>query len=127
MGETLGFVGKQRTVLSGVRDVDGHHTAGGGFEVVVGPAGELDALAGVLQQLVLAHLEFDEMVEMHGVEQAFDDREAVDVHGAEGRVAGRASRSDELRPGRCGTAPRSLGSAPPVAASWSKPRLADSV
>ena len=101
-GETLGFVGKQRTVLSGVRDVDGHHTAGGGFEVVVGPAGELDALAGVLQQLVLAHLEFDEVVEMHGVEQAFDDREAVDVHGAEGRVDGGPSRSDERVRGDAG-------------------------
>ena len=39
---------------------------------------------------------------MHGVEQAFDDREAVDVHGAEGRIDGGPSRSDERVRGDAG-------------------------
>ena len=94
-GETLGFVGKHGAVLCAVGDVDGHHTAGCRFEVVFGPAGQCDLFASVLEQLVFADFQFDEMVEMHCVEQAFDHRESVDVYGSEGRVDGGPCRSDE--------------------------------
>ena len=49
----------------------------------------------MLEQFVFADFQFDEMVEMHCVEQAFDYREAVDVNGSEGRVDGGPCRSDE--------------------------------
>ena len=94
-GETFGFVGKHGAVLRAVGDVDGHHTAGCRFEVVFGPAGQRDLFADMLEQFVFADFQFDEMVEMHCVEQAFDHREAVDVHGSEGRVDGGPCRSDE--------------------------------
>ena len=94
-GETFGFVGKHGAVLRAVGDVDGHHTAGCRFEVVFGPAGQHDLFTDMLEQFVFADFQFDEMIEMHCVEQAFDYREAVDVHGSEGRVNGGPCRSDE--------------------------------
>ena len=118
-GEALGFVGQQGAVFGGVLHMNGHHASGCGFEVVLGPAGELDGLTGVLEQFVFAHFEFDEMIEVHCVEQAFDDREAVDIHGPERGVDRRPCRSDER-------VRRDTGRYE-VAASWSKPRLADSV
>lgn len=50
-----------------------------------------------MKQFVFADFQFDEMVEMHCVEQAFDRREAVDVHGCEGRVDGGPCRSERIR------------------------------
>ena len=94
-GEALGFVGQQGAVFGGVLHMNGHHASGCGFEVVLGPAGELDGLTGVLEQFVFAHFEFDEMIEVHCVEQTFDDREAVDIHGPERGVDRRPCRSDE--------------------------------
>ena len=93
--EALGLVGEHGAVGGGVVHMDGHHAAGGGLEVVLGPAGHADGLAGVGEQLLLGDLELDEVVEVHGVEQAFDDREAVDVHGAERRVDGGPGRADQ--------------------------------
>ena len=93
--ESLRFDGHQRAVLRAVFHVDGHDAAGCGFEVVFRPAGEVDLLAGVLKQFAFACFETYEMVEVHRVEQAFDHRETVHVHGSEGRVDRRPCRSYE--------------------------------
>ena len=82
--------------------MDGHDTSGSGLEVVFGPAGEGDRFAGVFEEFVLVHLEFHKMVEMHGVEQAFDDREALDIYGTEGRIDGRPCRPDKRIGGDAG-------------------------
>ena len=100
--EALGLVGEHGAVGGGVVHVNGHHAAGGGLEVVLGPAGHADGLASVGEQLLLGDLELDEVVEVHGVEQALDDREAVDVHGAERRVDGGPGRADQRVGGDAG-------------------------
>ena len=93
--ETLGFAGKQRAVGSGVGHVDGDHAAGGGLEVILSPRLQGDGFTGVLKQVLLVHLKFDEVVEVDGVEQAFNHRVALDVHGAERRVNRRPGRADQ--------------------------------
>ena len=93
--ETLGFAGKRRAVGGGVGHVDGDHAAGGGLEVILGPRLQGDGFAGVLEQVLLVHLKFDEVVEVDGVEQAFNHRVALDVHGAERRVDCRPGRADQ--------------------------------
>ena len=94
-GEAFGLMGKYRAVGGGVRHMDGDHAPGGGFGVRVRPAGQADLLASVTQQLMFGHLQFDEMVEMDRIEQAFDDRVAVDAHRAERRVDRRPCRADQ--------------------------------
>ncbi len=66
--ETLGFAGKQRAIGSGMSHVNRDHTAGGGLEVVLSPRLQRDGFASVLEQVLLVHLKFDEVVEVDGVE-----------------------------------------------------------
>ena len=94
-GETLGFAGEQRAIGSGMSHVNRDHTAGGGLEVVLSPRLQRDGFASVLEQVLLVHLKFDEVVEVDGVEQAFDNRVALDVHGAERRVDRGPGRADQ--------------------------------
>ena len=94
-GETLGFAGEQRAIGSGMSHVNRDHTAGGGLEVVLSPRLQRDGFASVLEQVLLVHLKFDEVVEVDGVEQAFDNRVALDVHGTERRVDRRPGRADQ--------------------------------
>lgn len=106
--------------------VDGDHAAGGGLEVILSPRLQGDGFTGVLKQVLLVHLKFDEVVEVDGVEQAFNHRVALDVHGAERRVNRRPGRADQ-RIGSDAAGLQVVGRAAPVAASWSKPRLAERV
>ena len=94
-GETLGFAGEQRAIGSGMSHVNRDHTAGSGLEVVLSPRLQRDGFASVLEQVLLVHLKFDEVVEVDGVEQAFDNRVALDVHGTERRVDRRPGRADQ--------------------------------
>ena len=75
--------------------MDGDHAAGGGLEVILSPRLQGDGFAGVLEQVFLVHLKFDEVVKVDGVEQAFDNRVALDVHGAERRVDRGPGRADQ--------------------------------
>ena len=75
--------------------VDGDHAAGGGLEVILSPRLQGDGFTSVLKQVLLVHLKFDEVVEVDGVEQAFNHRVALDVHGAERRVNRRPGRADQ--------------------------------
>lgn len=66
-GETLGFAGEQRAIGSGMSHVNRDHTAGGGLEVVLSPRLQRDGFASVLEQVLLVHLKFDEVVEVEAL------------------------------------------------------------
>ena len=84
--EALGFARHERAVGEVVLHMDRHHAPRRGFRILFCPPVQCDLFAGVLEQFVLGDVEFDEVVEVHGVEQAFDDRIAIDHDRAECRV-----------------------------------------
>ena len=84
--ETLGFARHERAVGEVVLHMDRDDAPRRGFRILFGPAIQCDLFAGVPEQFVFGDVEFDEVVEVHGVEQAFDDRVAADHDRAERRV-----------------------------------------
>jgi hypothetical protein len=80
--EALGLLGEQRAVLRSVGHMDRDDATGGGFHVILCPGHEVNRLTGVCGERVTVVGEADEVVEVHGIEQAFDDGCGAVVHGA---------------------------------------------
>ena len=82
--------------------MDGHHPTGGGLLVGLGPAGQFNPLAGVLEQALLADLQLNQMVQVDGVEQSLDDGEAIHIDGSQSCVDGRPGRTHQRIGGEAG-------------------------
>ena len=94
-GEAFDLLGDDGAVLGRVRHMDRDDAPGCGFRIVLRPCGDVDGLAGVSRERITVVGELDEMVEVHCVEQAFDDRGVAVVHGAQRGVDRRPCGSHE--------------------------------